>query len=363
MPHSGRFLATSAPHEMTASPHTHALPVHPHQLEVQEFDSYALIADLRATEDFQRDHIPRAVSVPAMNPGSTSVGTSATPIDGPALMAKEGAPDVTYALEAQLATLEPGSAILLYCDQGGALSARVANQLAGRGFEVDVIAGGWGSYRRWVSAGIEVLARSLIWRRLCSSPGGAAQAVLRALAERGEQVLVLGDLVGSCVLPGVVLGAASGSAPSLESRLVDALRRMDPEVRVWGDELVAVSGDQVLPTPIQEAHQHADAWHIDASPECRADLLQRWMAESPVTGTGLVDLLARVLPAAERELVELRKLSTSGREREALVGVLLDVLDPLHRTLSGSGTRAQNDVFELASASQTDIDALAARLA
>lgn len=350
---------------MPASPHPHALPVHPHQLEVQEFDTYDLIVDLRACEAFDCDHIPRAVSVPWARSSKAAAHDEGTAgADQASLAAMEPLPMIPYALEARLASLAPGSSMLLYCDQGGAVSASMQARLASRGFAVDVLPGGWDSYRRWITTGIEVLARSLSWRWLRSVPGGASQAAAQAMAARGEQVLAMGELFDSALLPGLLLDPAHAGAPALASRLVDALRRMDPAQRVWIDEVIAVSGDQVLPTPLHDALHHAGAWRVEPTPECRIDLLQQWLGRSGVTVAALVDSCARALPGVLGDAIDpVRDLLAKGQARAAIATLLCRVLDPLYESLAVRSAEGHERPVVLPSTTSADVDCLAAQLA
>jgi tRNA 2-selenouridine synthase len=350
---------------MPASPHPHALPVHPHQLEVQEFDTYDLIVDLRACEAFDRDHIPRAVSVPCARSSKAAASDEGTAgADEASLAAMEPPPMIPYALESRLASLAPGSSMLLYCDQGGAVSASMQARLASRGYAVDILPGGWGSYRRWITAGIEVLARSLSWRWLRSVPGGASQAAAQAMAARGEQVLAMGELFGSALVPGLLLDPAHAGKPALASRLVDTLRRMDPAQRVWIDEVIAVSGGHVLPTPLHEAMRHAEAWRIEPVPDCRIELLQQWLGRKGVTVPTLLVSCARALPGALGDAIDpVRDLLAESQERAAIETLLRRVLDPLYESLTVRSAGGHERPIALASASPADVDRLAAELA
>lgn len=350
---------------MPASPHPHALPVHPHQLEVQEFDTYDLIVDLRACEAFDRDHIPRAVSVPWAQSSKAAASDEGTVgADEASLAAMEPPPTIPYALEARVASLAPGSSMLLYCDQGGSISASVQARLASRGFAVDVLPGGWDSYRRWITAGIEVLARSLSWRWLRSVSGGASQAAAQAMAARGEPVLAMGELFGSALVPGLLLDPAHAGTPALASRLVDVLRRMDPAQRVWIDEVIAVSGDQVLPTPLHDALRHAEAWRIEPTPDCRVDLLQQWLGCSGATVAALVDSCAQALPGALCDAIDsVRDLLAKRQERAAIATLLRSVLDPLYESLAVRSAEGHERPVMLPSASRADVDRLATQLA
>lgn len=347
---------------MPASPHHHALPVHPHQLEVQEFDCYDLIVDLRSAEAFASDRIPRAVSVP-LSPGRAAPGRTGVDADGAVSAAAAPAHGLPHALQAHLGSLDAGSAVLLYCDQGGAMSADIAACLADRGFSVDVLPGGWASYRRWVCAGIEVLARALDWRWVRSSPGGASQAVVRRLHARGEQVLMASALLDRVLMPGLVAGPSPTEAPSFESRLVDVLRRFDPALPVWADEVVTLSGEQVLPTPVDEALRHAERWRVEISIDDRAELLAAAMHESGGSAASLVAALGvGGYDAFAEALARVRSRLGRADERAVLAMLLGDVLDPLYATLVAPNGGGRDRALRLASGTPASLDQLAAQL-
>lgn len=349
---------------MPASPHLHALPVHPHQLEVQEFDSYDLIVDLRSAEAFARDHIPGAVSIPSTSSESDAVIPGST-AGAAVAAAMEPARRLPYAIEAHLAVLATGSALLVYCDHGGALSVDLAVCLAQRGFTADVLPGGWASYRRWVTAAIEVLARALDWRWVRSSPGGASQAVVQCLTARGEQAFSTATLFGRRpLLHGLLADASVVEAPSLESRLVDVLRRFDPAVRVWADEVMALSGAQVLPTPIDEALRHAHRWRVDLPLAARAELLASALRDSGATAATLIDALGAGRSGLLADTLDgIRGRLGKASERDMLAMLLTDVLDPLYASLAAPNGAGRDRTLQLVSGAPTAVDRLAAQLA
>lgn len=349
---------------MPASPLPHALPVHPHQLEVQEFDSYALIVDLRSAEAYAIDHIPRAVSVPWPSQATPTMPTRTGADAGNAVAAAmEPVQGLPYSMEALLESLDPGSAVLLYCDQGGAVSAAVAPHLAARGITADVLPGGWASYVRWVGMGIEVLARALDWRWVRSLPGGVSQALVSALQAQGEQVLEVGAQVGQVLMPGLIADLSRFGAPSLQSRLVDVLRRHDPSVHVWVDEVISLSGEQVLPSALHEALRNSMQWRIDASIDCRADLLQALLRESGETVASLLDSLGPAMASTfAAALRRVRDLEGRTAEHELLTALLREVLDPLHESVAVPGGRGHERVVPLPSGTAVAVDQLVARL-
>jgi tRNA 2-selenouridine synthase len=223
--------------------------VHPHHMEVQEFASYALIIDARSATAFEEDHIPGAIHVP-VDPGGR---------DNSAVSGTVGA-SLPPALAVHLQLLGPDERVLVYCDRGGLDSLVWARLLRSAGFEVDVLGGGWINYRRWVSAGLDLLPRLLTFRRLTSSSSSGLQLVLEALSQRGEQVLDLSTLADRDQADGTTLSRASHpSQAALETALLDAMRRFEAQRPVWARDDLGISGRLTLPAALRDALSRSDA--------------------------------------------------------------------------------------------------------
>ena len=227
--------------------------VHPHQMEIQEFASYALVIDARSAGAYQEDHLPGAVSVPvaAVPPhtvreppamGAAAPGTDETGLSMPP------------ALAAHTQRLSAGETVLVYCDRGGLDSMVWAAPLRAAGFRVDVLGGGWINYRRWVSAGLELLPRALIFRPLLAPPAGGLCRVVDRLVQQGEQVIDLTALAGQRLVPGLTLqGDTPPSQAAFETALLDALRKLDPQRPVWMRMGLAGLGGLALPPALRDA--------------------------------------------------------------------------------------------------------------
>jgi tRNA 2-selenouridine synthase len=183
----------------------HHLPLtaHPHDLGVQDFGSYALIVDARSASRFAEDHIPGAASAPLAG------RTGGTP--------RRAVPERMRELAS---SLPAGSTVLLYAHAGEQVLDASASWLRGEGLVVDVLAGGWRSYRRWVKASLEVLPRMFQFRVISSSMPERVAAVLDAFVDLGEQVIDLGQ-------------AQSGSQAAFESKLLNDLRHRETDRRLW----------------------------------------------------------------------------------------------------------------------------------
>ena len=148
---------------------TAAALVHPHQLEVQEFSSYSLVIDARSPHEFAEDHIPGAVNLPVVDDTEyAEVGTThKTDKHGAYLIGVEySLRNIAAQIKPLISKFTPEDRFLVYCFRGGKRSRLWADNLRTIGFDVDVLAGGWKNYRRWVRAGLESLPRAFSYRCL-----------------------------------------------------------------------------------------------------------------------------------------------------------------------------------------------------
>jgi tRNA 2-selenouridine synthase len=274
--------------------------VHPHQLEVQDFDHYALVIDARSPAEYAEDHLPRAVLLPAR--------MAAASIDP---------------LSPLVAGLDAHAAILVYCGRGGLDSETWASPLRRLGFEVDVLAGGWSNYRRWVDAGLESLPRCLTFMRLVGPPVGGLCRFLRALRRRGEQVLDVTTLAGQRLVPGLNLACdRSPSQHAFDSALLDALRRCDPERPVWV-RCTQLPPNLVVPAAFAEAMRKARSVRIEAPVSERARL---WRHKLRVAHTPVTEVIEALQPG--RVTGQVAGVVAHGTD-DILASLIEDRIDPL----------------------------------
>lgn len=317
--------------------------VHPHQMEVQEFSSYALVIDARSAEAYQEDHIPGAVSVPVA-PQRLQVPEA----EGTALVARDAEPSVPYALAAHLGGLSAGESVLVYCDRGGLDSLVWADPLKALGYRVDVLGGGWGNYRRWVDAGLEVLPRALTFRRLVAPPAGGLCRIIDQLAKLGEQVLDLTDLAGQRLLPGLTLaGDTPPSQAAFETALIHALRSFDPRRPVWARDGMNGLGEITLPPSMRDALCRSMVLRLEVPTTVRA---QAWNERLGAKGINIVQLLDSISASTgspSKQLVDhWRTLANGGYGTDALADFITRNIDPLDKV--GAST-SQVHVIRLAS--------------
>lgn len=199
------------------------------QLDALDFDT---IIDVRSPAEFAEDHVPGAINLPVLSDDERArVGTIFKQVSafdarkvGAALVARNAA----LHLEGPLAGLNGAWRPLVYCWRGGQRSGSFAAILSQVGWRVELLAGGYKSWRKLVVAEVndtEVAAPVVV---LDGNTGSAKTEVLAAVVAAGGQVI---DLEGLANHRGSLFGGMPGgqtSQKAFESRLARVLAALDP---------------------------------------------------------------------------------------------------------------------------------------
>jgi tRNA 2-selenouridine synthase len=235
------------------------------------------IIDVRAPSEFAQDHLPGAINLPVLSYAERAeVGTiykQVSPFDarkiGGALVAQNTARHLQTGLADKDGSWQP----LVYCWRGGQRSGAFSTILDQVGWRVQLLRGGYRSYRRLVVA---ALYDTPLLHRLMLIEGGTGTAktrLLHHLAETGAQVL---DLEGLAQHRGSLFGAVDGGQPHqkmFESRLAQALAPLDPAQITWVEAESSKIGDITLPPALWAAMIAAPRVEIDAPLAARAHFL------------------------------------------------------------------------------------------
>ena len=299
--------------------------VHPHQMEIQDFNLYALVIDARQPESFADDHLPGAVNVPVSSAGSVQVPMQ--PV-APGVAEPESA--MPYSLAHHLRQLAPDDLVLVYCDRGGLDSEVWARPLRAAGFRVDVLGGGWGNYRRWVDAGLTVLPRALRFRHLIAPPVSGLCRVLGVLAKQGQQVLDISELAGQRLVPGLTLRCDSPpSQAAFETQLLERLRRFDPDRPVWVRVGPAPLDGLVLPRALREAIVRSESVRLEVP---LAERARAWLERMQSMKTSLAALIEALgtsaFPPSPAHVQQWDSLGQAGHMLDALSGIIDSYIDP-----------------------------------
>ena len=239
---------------------------------VQEFASYALIVDTRSPEAYAEDHVPGAISVPLQQAGRRTQRGRRSRQASP-----RSRPDHASALLDSASRLRSGDAVLLYGAGADAALSDATASLRDRNLVVDVLAGGWAAYRRWIRAGLEVLPRRFALRVLSTPAGASAERVADALGDIGEQVIDFGACLGADRRIGATRAHRQVlSQSALETWLLDTLRHRETDRILWVAGALELPAALQLPMAMLEALARAPEVRVDpAAPEAIGSQLDR----------------------------------------------------------------------------------------
>lgn len=306
---------------------------------------FDLIIDVRSPGEFALDHVPGAVNLPVLyDHERAEVGTIYVQESrfkarrvGAAYVARNVARHLETALADKSGAFQP----LLYCWRGGMRSNAMAQILAQVGWRTGVIAGGYRTYRRAVTARLYDAPPGFRAVVLDGPTGAGKTEVLHRLAARGVQVL---DLEALAEHRGSLLGALPGRAqPSqklFESRLLAALDGIDPARPVVVEAESSKIGERMIPPAVWRAMAAAPQIVLAAPLASRARVLAAAYGEIANDPDAALALLQR-LPRrpGPRQLQAWRELLRAG-ELETLAAALIDQhYDPAYRRSSRKQAR------------------------
>lgn len=322
------------------------------------------IIDVRAPSEWAEDHIPGAISLPVLDDAERArVGTIYKQVSpftarkvGAALVAKNAAAH----LEGPLADKPGGWQPLVYCWRGGQRSGSFASILSQIGWRVEVVQGGYKSWRRLV---VEALYDQPFAHRLIvldGNTGTAKTEVLARLAARGVQVV---DLEGLANHRGSLFGHM-GEQPSqkaFEGRLALALARLDPDSPVVVEAESAKVGECRLPPKLWRAMVTAPRISIEAPRRARAEYLVRAYADLVADVARLDGVVASLAAAHPREVIaDWRAMVAAGAFVDLAEGLMARHYDPRY---GKHRARMDAPVTEVAVEGLDDLEGLADRIA
>ena len=236
-----------------------------------------MIIDVRSPSEFALDHIPCAVNLPVLSDDERAlVGTIYTRESsfkarkiGAALVAQNAAAH----LKGPLADMTGGWQPLVYCWRGGQRSGAFATILDQVGWRVQLLDGGYRSYRRLV---VGALYDTPLPHRITLIEGGTGTAktrLLHHLAAVGEQVV---DLEGLANHRGSLFGSQLGGQPAqkmFDTRLAQAFGKLDPNRMTWIEAESSKVGARMVPSAVWQAMCAAPRIEITAPTAARARFL------------------------------------------------------------------------------------------
>lgn len=290
------------------------------------------IIDVRAPAEYAEDHLPGAINLPVLDDAERArVGTiykQVSPFDarkiGAALVARNAAAH----LQGPLADRPGGWRPLVYCWRGGQRSGSFASILSQIGWRVELLRGGYKSWRGLVVQALydhPVPSPVIV---LDGNTGSAKTDVLQALAAEGVQVI---DLEGLANHRGSLFGSM-GPQPSqkaFETRLALALAGLDPARPVVVEAESSKVGECRLPPRLWKAMTQAPRIVVSVPRAARAEYLVRAYADMVEDPARLDEVLTLLRHAHSAEQISgWREMARAGRFVELADGLMELHYDP-----------------------------------
>ena len=225
------------------------------------------IIDARAPGEFALDHLPGAINLPVLDDRERAEIGTIYKQHSPFMARKQGAAlvaaNVARHLQGPLADKEGAWQPLVYCWRGGQRSGSFATILRQVGWRVEVLEGGYKTYRRLVQAQLYDTPFPAPVVLLDGGTGSAKTDILARVAAQGGQVL---DLEAMAEHRGSLFGGGvqQPSQKMFETRLAAAIITLDPSRPVLIEAESNRIGEIRLPPTLWSAMCAAPRIEIDA---------------------------------------------------------------------------------------------------
>ncbi len=317
-----------------------------------DFDT---VIDVRSPSEFADDHLPGAINLPVLDDAERAevgrIYVQESPFKarkiGAALVAKNAAVHLQGPLFEKDGSWQP----LVYCWRGGQRSGSFASILSQIGWRVELLEGGYRSYRRMVvNALYNEPFRPSVYL-LDGYTGSAKTEILSNFERLGGQII---DLEGLANHRGSVFGGLLDAQPSqkaFEGALALAISGLDEARPVLIEAESSKVGERLVPPSLWSAMKDAPRIRVTAPVKARAEYLTRTYVEITQDPQGLQAILVKLRPFFSVERMDELEDLALGSEFEALAAALMDEhYDPRYRK-SAASPEVSLDLNDLSAAS------------
>ena len=298
---------------------------------LKEFTADTII-DVRAPAEYADDHLPGAINLPVLDDTQrVEIGTVYK--QNPFMARKKGAALVAFNaanhLQGPLAGKDGGWQPLIYCWRGGQRSGAFATILEQVGWRVQLLEGGYRSYRREV---VKALYDRPILHRLMligGSTGTAKTALLHQLAAKGAQIL---DLEGIATHRGSLFGRICLDQPTqkmFESRVSSKLSSLNPAKITFIEAESSKIGERLIPPSLWASMRAAPRLQVSSTLEARSDFLCKTYTDLTNDKVTLCELINRLRPYHNRkQITEWLGHVELGEWKKLAIGLITKHYDP-----------------------------------
>ena len=298
---------------------------------LKEFTADTII-DVRAPAEYADDHLPGAINLPVLDDTQRAeIGTVYK--QNPFMARKKGAALVAFNaanhLQGPLAGKDGGWQPLIYCWRGGQRSGAFATILEQVGWRVQLLEGGYRSYRREV---VKALYDRPILHRLMligGSTGTAKTALLHQLESKGAQIL---DLEGIATHRGSLFGRICLDQPTqkmFESRVSSKLSSLNPAKITFIEAESSKIGERLIPPSLWASMRAAPRLQVSSTLEARSDFLCKTYTDLTNDKVTLCELINRLRPYHNRkQITEWLGHVELGEWKKLAIGLITKHYDP-----------------------------------
>jgi len=208
------------------------------------------IVDVRTPAEFNKGHIPGAINIPLFsNDERHDIGLLYKE-SGKKIAVKKGLEFVGPKLNsfiAQLESSQPTELIHVHCWRGGMRSSSMGWLFETAGFKVNILTGGYKSYRQLLNGLFDPFTLFLIG----GETGSGKTKVLQELDKLGEQVIDLESLAnhkGSAF--GGIGENGQPSSEQFQNMVINEFLKIDPSKKVFIEDESSSIGKVGLPTTL-----------------------------------------------------------------------------------------------------------------
>ncbi|MEA5509569.1 tRNA 2-selenouridine(34) synthase MnmH [Crocosphaera sp. UHCC 0190] len=257
------------------------MPISPISVTFNHQKKYDEIIDVRSENEFLEDHIPGAINLPVLNNEERKeVGTIYKQISafearklGASLVFK----NISHHLKNYFLDKQPRYSPLIYCWRGGQRSNSLAITLSQIGWQVNVLEGGYKTYRHYVIKQLETLPLTFNYHILCGLTGSGKTYLLHQLAAQGYQILDLEKIANH---RGSLLGQeftnkleSQPSQKYFDSLLLQQLQMFCYDKTIWIESESYKIGNVYLPPNLWQKMKQSPCFEIQLPLEKRVDFL------------------------------------------------------------------------------------------